>query len=239
MILGETFINVFHLTKTLHIGGRLGGGKTALAVWLAKDLMRAGLSDNIVSNFPIWGATFPRSAMRCAIVIDEGGLFLEMKSDFKKIAAALRKMSNYVIVPSFIPPAREFSFLKCQRIFNTAGLGLPMCWVYKWRLRMGDVDESGVFVWENPKSVFGLYDTTYLPASDGGIGAWVEKTTRAYSKDDYRFPDDDQDDDAVASDLPGEDKSAQLIDSAADGMSSAADKIATALEKLRKRKRFS
>lgn len=189
---GATFLQTFKAYKFCWLSGRVGGGKTSLAFYLAGSLFNEGRVNNIVSNIPSVISTFPHPEMPAkdsVLIVDEGGLYLKFSRDFETIAAMLRKMNNYVILPSFIPPAREFRYLTVQREANLGRIiPLPVnIWIYTWRLRMGNVEETGWFAWSNPECVFGLYDSDAAPADDAGVTPWVEAYTkkRMVSYNDY------------------------------------------------------
>lgn len=183
LINGYNFLNTFKTYKFCWLSGRVGGGKTSFAFYLAGTLFNEGRVDNIVANIPSVISTFPQPGMpaeNSAVIVDEGGLFMKFSRDFETVAAMLRKLNNYIILPSFIPPAREFRYLTVQREMNLRKLiPLPInAWVYKWRLNLGTISEEDWFVWVNPESVWGLYDSDATPADDAGITPWIDAYTK-------------------------------------------------------------
>lgn len=189
MFTGDVAYATLKAFRFVWLGGRTGGGKTALAFYLALKLLQDGLVDEIVSNIPSVGV-FPSDRIepvKKAIIIDEGGLYLKFSKDFEMVAAFLRKQQNYLILPSFIPPAREFSFFTIQRIANLRRiLPLPFeAWLYRWNVEYRAQSSSGNFLWTNPQSVFGLYDTSAAPADDAGISEWIQGYVNEELKKSY------------------------------------------------------
>lgn len=175
-LMGDTFYSIFRAYRFIWLKGRPGGGKTAMAFNLALKLLYDGEIDEIYSNIPSI-ARIPGlrdKPEKCCLIIDEGGLFLKKSADFEATCAMLRKLSNYVIVSSVIPPAREFAMLSIQRTFNLAKLYGINHWVYEWQLNYDYVREKGRLIWTNPIAVFGLYDTDAMPVDDAGIAEWIQ-----------------------------------------------------------------
>lgn len=176
---GDVAMGNLRAFKFAWLCGRTGGGKTALAYMLALELLYGGWVDDIVSNIPGVGV-FPSAGIvpvKKAIIIDEGGLYLKFSRDFEEVAAFLRKQENFIILPSFIPPAREFGFYTIQRTVNFRRI-LPIpfnAWLYKWSVDYKSQQSSGSFLWTNPEAVFGLYDTKAAPADDAGISEWIQR----------------------------------------------------------------
>ena len=181
------FLQTLRNYRFLWLGGRFGGGKTSLAVFLSYFILRMGWADFVVSNIPIaWGV--PPVLYRrytpddAVLLLDEGGLFMKFSGDFERVGAFMRKLNMYALLPSVIPPAGIFRMFQVQRVINFYTIGIPMWW-YQWRLSIGAVTSNGSFGWLYPSAVFGYFDTLATPTSDLGVSQWVEEYTRRVGKE--------------------------------------------------------
>jgi len=254
---GGVFYATFRAYKFLWLKGRTGGGKTSLAYALALTLLKDGLIEEIYANIP--GVSSVPSASdipeNCCIIIDEGGLFLKKSADFEATCAMLRKLNNYVIIASVIPPAREFAMLSVQRTINLARLIGVNFWLYQWQLNYDYVREKGNFMWTNPMAVFGLYDTDAPPVDDAGIADWIQsyiknvkgksyakiQTSRSIREDQpsslaaRKARNSDASVDLLATDGQGDENAArfvQSIDNAGDAMGQASSGIENAAARI-------
>lgn len=166
------FLELLANFRVLWIQGRPGGGKTSLSIWLAQWLVEARYSEQVVSNFPLSGGLsgeeLPVPFSNCALIFDEAGLFMDTWRLSKMYLAYTRKLNHFLLMPSFLPPHTKLCFFTAWRVQAYDKIKLPL-WVYRWRLRMSGVREEGRFYLWHPDRVFGLYDTRYMAADDGGI----------------------------------------------------------------------
>lgn len=177
LILGylETF-------RVCNIGGRFGGGKTALGFRLARELIERKKVRHIVSNVQsVWNddpahIQLVNGQADVAIILDEAGLFLETGRDAKKFLAYLRKLNVILIMPTVLEPAARIRFLTVQRIMNLEVMAFPM-WLYRLDLIYGRTKEKGFFGWWKPREIFGIYDTKGYPSDDGGLAHFQKKWT--------------------------------------------------------------
>jgi hypothetical protein len=192
---GDMVLSYLQMYRICWIGGRFGGGKTALAFRLAYELVASGRFRYLISNVDsVWrddlAAVKPRYEGNrmfadCVVVLDEGGLFLKTGTDAEKYLAFLRKFNICIIIPSVQPPASRVKFMSVQMIFNGYSLGLPF-WMYKLVLSYMASKEVDYFTWLNPTEVFGVYDTGGVPTDDAGIGDWlVDFTNEAQQRAGY------------------------------------------------------
>lgn len=166
---GDSFLAILTAYRSLWLAGRFGGGKTALATWLAGYLAAAGLVRRVHTNYPCAWSTPPAVPVRDAVcVIDESWLFVDSWRRVRGYAAFSRKLNTYLLLPSVFPPHHRLRFLSVQRALNGYSFGLPF-WVYRWMLGLGSVREKGYFAWLYPHRIFAEFDTAYIPADDGGI----------------------------------------------------------------------
>lgn len=185
--------------RVVHIDGRYGGGKTALAYRLAYELLEQGFAKYLVSNVKsIWNddpaqiqlTQHPDGQLTADVVaiIDEGGLFLKLGYDADKYLAFLRKLNIVLIIPSVRLPARDLRYLTIYRAFNAQIVGVP-AWFYRLDLARGKARERDYFVWTNPSEIFGIYDTLGFPSDDAGLSDYVKRwTDEAASKAGYERP---------------------------------------------------
>lgn len=182
LVSASVFLVTLRNYRFLWLGGRYGGGKTSLAVYLSHFILSHGWAKAVVGNIPVaWGVP-PNmydlyTPEDCVLLLDEGGLFMKFSGDFEKVGAFMRKLNMYVLLPSVIPPAGIFRMFQVQRIVNFYTLGIPLWW-YKWRLSIGAVTSDGSFGWWRPSEIFGYFDTLATPVSDLGVSSWVEEYTR-------------------------------------------------------------
>jgi hypothetical protein len=163
--------------RTVWLAGRYGGGKTALAVELAAQLIEEKFADKVVSNLPlnIGGreTVIKKGEIQdiedAVLLLDEGWQELEIGSGQKAIKewlAYLRKQNHYVLLPSVLSLAKEVSRYTIERRFNLLQLGIPY-WIYQWRLITGAYTKKdtqyGHIYWGSPTKIFGSYDTEYRP----------------------------------------------------------------------------
>lgn len=172
-------LDVTHLFKVCWIKGRYGGGKTILAWRLAYELYRQGKIRHIVSNCRSVWADSPLDIqvaegryLDTAIILDEGGLFLRTGRDIDPLLAFMRKFNVILLIPSVKPPASGVRFFSIQRMYNFAGIGLPLWW-YRATLRYDDQRETYNFAWWQPAEMFGIYDTSDTPVDDNGLSDWL------------------------------------------------------------------
>ena len=163
--------------RVVWFSGGYGTGKTLFASWLSYKIVADGFAYYIYANYPLDGAGVPISDVgRTVFVLDEGGVWLK-SADVVDYLAFLRKFSSFVLVPSVIPPPKGFSYLMLQRVFDARLFYLPF-FIYRYDLWHGAIKEKGYFMWRIPKRFFGVYDTRYVPTTDGGargvLRAWVD-----------------------------------------------------------------
>ncbi len=105
LINGDLAVNTLKAFHILHLSGRYGGGKTALAFRLALELLEDGTCQHLVSNVPsVWSEPLEsvdfndEKELNTVVIIDEAGVFLKTGRDVEAYMAALRKMGVYLII---------------------------------------------------------------------------------------------------------------------------------------------
>lgn len=180
--------------RVCHIGGYLGQGKTALAVYLADWLLRHGYADQVLSNTPLttgrivaeyedWKSAVCGRFQNTVILYDESWIELGVGASQKTILsymAYLRKDNSYLLLPSTHELTRGVCLLNVERCLNGLLFGLPL-WRYEfWLGPRKPRKDLQKYSWWRPKSVFSLYDKDKRP------GAWV-----LYRWDDIEVVSDD------------------------------------------------
>ncbi|MCX7861325.1 MAG: hypothetical protein N2385_14635, partial [Chloroflexus sp.] len=177
---GEFLAN-FLSWRTLWIGGRLGGGKTLLAVALADWLIKTHAARGLIANFPSalpphpWREPAARHPRRggirgAAIIFDEAWQLLDRRSymsNDRSYGAFARKLETFWLLPSVIPIDVRLSLLSCRREWQIA-TPLGNLWLYRWRLEAQPPAEGRFGLWR-PERYYGSYDTKYIPVDDGDI----------------------------------------------------------------------
>lgn len=168
------FINVgrfreyFTKFRKLSIEGELGSGKTLLSVAMARWLWKEGFVDGVFANFPIDPTFVPivHTCVRSCIILDEAWAFADSRSSanqFEGYGAYVRKLKSFFIAPSIFKPDKRMRDMLAER---TIDLWMLDWWFYKWF----DIRErEGWFILANPQSVYGFFDTEFIPVDDGGI----------------------------------------------------------------------
>jgi hypothetical protein len=188
----SALIGYLRTFRVLWVGGRYGGGKTALAYRLAHELLSIGASRYIISNVrSVWNDKMSSVRIRrvegrffvdTVLILDEAGLFLRTSSDADAYLSFLRKINVILILASVTPPATRVRFLTCNRAFNLNSFGLP-AWVYSYNLSYMSVAERDYFTWWRPSEIFGIYDTAGAPSDDAGIHSWLDGLRLKYQKE--------------------------------------------------------
>lgn len=169
--------------RIVHLWGRYGSGKTALAWLLAYELMLKFKYRYILSNVQSAWADDVKDVFLAdgltadaIIILDEAGTFMRTATEVSWWLAALRKLNIIILCPSFEPPSRAARMLTFQRVFNGHILNLDFWW-FKWSLNMGELNESGNFYWRKPSEIFGIFDTVGYPTEANeilsGVETWV------------------------------------------------------------------
>lgn len=147
--------------RIAHIQGRLGGGKSSLAVRLAAELMgygyRFGSNMACIWNEPLENITLmPDGMLHAVFVGDEAGNYFEEREHITTITSYAGKLDVIYLLPSFIEPHRSARVVKIQPLYSYYGFGLPLI-MYQWKVRQNDYEEKGIFHWFTPEEIYGVY----------------------------------------------------------------------------------
>lgn len=165
---GSNFLENFLAFRMVHVGGRLGSGKTLLAVALAKWLFEQDLVAGVFANFPIDADYIPlrREVRSSAVILDESWSFADSRhssAKFMGYGAYARKLDCYWLSPSIFAPDKRMAPVRARREFD---LYLFDSWLYRWQNVEGD---KSWFILRNYQNLFGRFDSRYIPLDDGGI----------------------------------------------------------------------
>jgi hypothetical protein len=187
LLFSSNILNYARNYRVCYIGGRYGGGKTALAFRLAYDLCLSFGFRYILSNVAsVWCTPPDRVVLRdgvyadAVIILDEGGMYLDNAHDARQWLAYLRKLNVVLLVPSVLPPSRLMQRLTVQRTINADAFGLPL-WLYGVRLDAGIVKVKDGFSWLFPSEIYGVYDTRGMPSDASELLVYLREWIAAAS----------------------------------------------------------
>jgi hypothetical protein len=162
-------------TRNIWLAGRLGSGKTALAVMMADELLRLGVCQYVWSNFPLrvdrWPPPTDGFLQHCVVIVDEAHELInarDFQTNSRQFGAYGRKFWNIWLYPSVDAPDKRVRTIRVQRRFKLDFLPTHI-WVYGYSMSYGEEYDLGWFAVLSCESVFGLYDNIYVPFSDSGI----------------------------------------------------------------------
>jgi hypothetical protein len=101
------------------------------------------------------------------VILDEAGFWMS-NTDFDQTVAFLRKRNLTVVLASYLEPPTRARTFNVQRTLNLDRIFIGR-WIYSALVNYMRVKEKYDLVWDNPREVFGLYDTSYIAQDDAGI----------------------------------------------------------------------
>lgn len=178
-IMADEFLKNVANNRVVWLWGRFGSGKTLLSLYIAQWLVENEYAAYVSSNIPVKGAVQPHEMpvpyKDSAIILDEAFLYMDNWLVAKRYLAFSRKLNHYIIMPSVWAPSPRLRTFAAMRVLNLYNMGLPL-WIFHWWVDMGRFSDKGYFGLAMPHRAFGLYDTRYIPADDGGIQAAMKET---------------------------------------------------------------
>lgn len=170
----EEFLEYITLYRICWIGGRLGFGKTAMACTIADWMLRKGLVDGVITNFP---TVFPAALFgeddgtlyNRLVIFDEAWAELDNRtamSNNRSYGAYARKFGCYWLFPSVHPIDSRLRAVTLKPSHRNLLTGINV-----WRFTIADDEKqptSGTFG-HNPSDAYGKYATSYIPTGDCGI----------------------------------------------------------------------
>lgn len=165
---GGYFLEQLTSFRLMSITGRLRGGKTLLAVALARWLYRQGLVRGVYANMPIDPSYIPviHSCINTCVILDEAWFFADKRKSAQKFegyGAFFGKLGSFLISPSVYGSDFRMGSVQCTREVD---LWFADTWLYKWENESGD---KGRFGLRNYDATFNHYPHRFIPLDDGGI----------------------------------------------------------------------
>lgn len=167
------FLEYVSLYRVVWIRGRLGFGKTALACLVADALLRDGMADGVITNFP---SVFPAhinkddgTLTNRVIIYDEAWADLDARTSMtndRSYSAYARKMNAFWLFPSVHPVDRRLRAIQVEPVRRGIMPGIIV-----WKFIINDSDKNpteGKFSVDIRKA-YGKYATAYIPINDCGI----------------------------------------------------------------------
>jgi hypothetical protein len=171
LILGELFMEYVKQYRSVWLAGRLGGGKTSLAVYVARMLGKEGYK--IISNIRVDGAIrfpAPEDFSRAVIILDEAADFLDAYEFRNELLASFKYLRHFDLIVLLACTDKVHARLRkliVERVFRFESL-LPLpfpLWLYrfwvgpdKWRKKESI---GSYFLFIPPAWLFGSYDSTH------------------------------------------------------------------------------
>lgn len=166
------------------VSGRLGAGKTLLALTLAERYLRRGyrLVTNVAS---VWAEDWenvrelPDFARRAVVLIDEGGLYIRSMKTVSALAAFARKLDTYIIIAGRREPHEELCELIVTPRFDFKRNFLIPAWLWRWENRGARRPYGGYMLELGRSGYYGTYDTVNPGARPSALIALVEDWAKA------------------------------------------------------------
>lgn len=183
------FLVRFEQSRAVYLGGRVGTGKTLMAVYLSAILHERGLVDATVANFPVAWATPIAEApkTRVCYLLDELGMFMSARDALKDdsnqfrvtVTAVPRKLNSYTVISSRVVPDKSFRGLTVQRYYPW--FGGASIWAYAED--EGSANNEGLMFVPSLKKYWPYYDTRFVPADILYIADHIQAATEEVKGD--------------------------------------------------------
>jgi hypothetical protein len=171
LILGELFMEYVKQYRSVWLAGRLGGGKTSLAVYVARMLAKEGY--RIISNIRVEGAIrvpAPEDFSRAVVILDEAADFLDAYEFRNELLASFKYLRHFDLIVLLACTDKVHARLRkliVERVFRLEAL-LPLptpIWLYRfwvgpdrWRKKESI---GSYFLFIPPAWLFKSYDSTH------------------------------------------------------------------------------
>lgn len=183
------FLVRFEQSRAVYLGGRVGTGKTLMAVYLSAILHERGLVDATVANFPVAWATPISEApkTRVCYLLDELGMFMSARdalqsesNQFRVVVTAVpRKLQSYTVISSRVVPDKSFRGLTVQRYYPW--FGGASIWAYAED--EGTANNEGLMYVPSLAPYWPYYDTRFVPADILYIADHIQAATEEVKGD--------------------------------------------------------
>lgn len=161
LINAEEVIRELLQNRQAWIHGYNGSHKTSLAWRLAYELKKRKHINKIFSNNQsIWSDDIKEQTVKVdgAIILDEGGYYIDSRDDVKEFTAMARKLEVYYLIPSYIEPPKGMRNLEIFPLFTLMDAFVPIIF-YMWKIGTKGSKSNGYFAWWNPQEIYGVYST--------------------------------------------------------------------------------
>lgn len=171
----DVWVDVVSTYRIAWISGRVGLGKTSLAYLTAEHFLKKGYR-LVSNNRNVWNdedvKLLDDGTMRVVVILDEGGLAMKVNRQVERMASYPAKMDMVYLIPSYWPPARAATLVRCHGLYTLRKAGLP--WnVYRWTAGTGVFKDTGLLV-VSTKRVYGIYDRQDPSARAYDIVDWCD-----------------------------------------------------------------
>lgn len=189
---GANVVGILQEYRLCWIHGRFSGGKTSVAYALAESWLKRGYR-LITTNACVWADPMdgvrlerfngPESdpTLHAVVILDEGGLYFKSTAQIEQVAAFAAKMDCIYLIPSFFAPVRAAQVVRIQPLFGLRAAGIPLI-VYRWRVKLGDVDDKGAFYWWRPSEIYGIYSRQDPGAEPDEVVDWLIARSDEYQQ---------------------------------------------------------
>lgn len=170
LIFGDLFLEYTQLYRSVWFKGRLGGGKTSLAYWVARYFHKNGY--RFISNIPARDSIrvpCPEDFNSAVVLLDEAADFLDAYEFRNELVASFKYLRHFDLIflfPCTDPIHRRLRKLVVERVFRFEALfPLPPIWLYRFWVGPamdwpGKKAIGGYFLFL-PSRVFGHYASVH------------------------------------------------------------------------------
>jgi hypothetical protein len=178
------------------VGGRFGGYKTGLAVWISKYWLDKGYyfistapcvyADDIKDVVPLTDGR-----IKAVVLFDEPGLQFMINRQVDVVVSYARKMDCVYWFTGFIPPPQRARALTVMPLWNMESSGVPLI-CYRWRVRVMGSESAGNFFWFGASECWGTFQSGAPEMEREDIYdaciKWTDEYIKRYDKKGYRVP---------------------------------------------------
>lgn len=165
ILFDDGFFSELKDTWMVYIGGRLGCGKSLLALDIAEYFLKSGKRRLFTNLSTVWNDDLPETinyesnSQPAVIIVDEGGLYIRSMDTVAELSSFSRKLDSILIVCGKREPHNEICELVIRPRFDfSRNLMLPI-WLWRFDVEAEKQSYHG-FLWQFwRQGLFGIYDT--------------------------------------------------------------------------------
>jgi len=155
------FMSEFLDNRSVVITGRLGSGKTLLAVELAEQMLKRGY--RLITNIEtVWNDNPAeiKDHERVIGIMDEGGMYVRTAKTVQTLAAFLRKTKSLIVFSGKKQPHEDMCDLKIYLWFDAFRNLLIPIKVWRWDMRIQSTKRYHGFLFQTGwQKYYGIYST--------------------------------------------------------------------------------